>query len=557
MLRRLHIENYALIEQLDIELNAGFSVITGETGAGKSILLGALGLLCGQRADARAIRTGAQRCIVEAEFQVEEAEWSAFFMENDWDWNSDGLLLRRELTATGRSRSFVNDSPVTLSVMKEMGDRLIDIHSQHQNLLLGKEDFQLNMLDLMAENFNLLTEYKKCFRNLKETSAKLREREAEAERAKEDEDWLRFQLGQLEEARLEDEDEQQELEAELTVLEHAEEIKRELFCAKDLLESGNEEQGVLRNLRAATATLRSASDKLPVAGDWAKRMDSCFIELKDIADELEVQAEGIEYAPERLATVTERLDFLYALERKHHVDSLDALISQRNELQVRLESIDNSDEELAALRTDVEMQRKECERQATVLSDRRRKGADLLTHQMEQQLQPLGMPHVRFEVKLEKNCDELSDSGCNRVTFLFSANKNVPLQDVAHVASGGEIARVMLVLKALMATTMNLPTIVFDEIDTGVSGGIAERMAHIMQQMGNHGRQVISITHLPQIAAVGNYHYKVYKQEQEQGATTHIVMLSPEERVRELAHMLSGEALTDAAIENARELLKK
>lgn len=559
MIKSLHIENYALIESLDIELRKGFSVITGETGAGKSIILGAIGLLCGQRADTKSIKTGAKRCVVEAEFDVGQYGMGDFFQQNDLDFDGTECIVRRELTSAGKSRAFINDSPVGLSTLKELGERLIDIHSQHQNLLLGKEDFQLNIVDTMAKNADRLADYQQQYHALRQAEKALADAIERAKQSKDDEDYLRFQFNQLEEAKLV-EGEQAALEEESELLEHAEEIKQELSNAVACIDGGEYmqegQEPLLQQMKTAMAALRSISDKMKTAEELANRVESCYIEMKDIADEISQEADNIEFLPERLEQVQERLATLYALEKKHKVDSVEELIALSRQLSERLMLIDNSEEVIEELRQKVAAAKKKAVAMAEELSKQRQKAAKDVEQRMVENLVPLGMPNVQFKVDVRMDTERLTATGADTVEFLFSANKNSALQAVKQVASGGEIARVMLSLKALIASEVKLPTIIFDEIDTGVSGSIAEKMARIMQKMGEQNRQVISITHLPQIAAMGTCHYKVYKQDKDEQTNTHIVQLDEEERVREIAHMLSGEVLSDAAIENARALIK-
>lgn len=554
MLRHLFIQNYALIDTLDIELEEGFSVITGETGAGKSILLGAIGLLLGQRADSKAIRTDAQRCVIEATFDLSNYQLESLFEDIDVDYDGTECVIRRELTAAGKSRAFVNDTPVGLTQLRQLGDCLIDIHSQHQNLLLANEDFQLNILDILAENQKELAEYVESYKEFKRIEKQLEETKKEAEKQQSEQDYLSFQLTQLEEANLQ-EGEDEELEEELQTLEHAEEIKTALYQANDLLQ--NESHSILQMLRTAGHALDGISHVLSSASELAERIESCRIELKDVAEELEGEAENIEYNPNRQAFVEERLSTIYDLERKHHVETLSELISIRNELTEKLNHIANSEEEILQLETTLKNIKEKVLSKADKLSRKRAKAALQMEKQMCNTLIPLGMPNIQFKVEIVKRNDP-DASGMDQVTFLFCANKNMALQPISHVASGGEIARVMLSLKALVSGAINMPTIIFDEIDTGVSGQIAERMALIMKEMGEkNGRQVISITHLPQIAAMGSHHYRVYKEDNESTTNSHIVRLNDAERVEEIAHMLSGSNLTEAAINNARTLLNK
>lgn len=553
MLTSLHIQNYALIDRLDIEFEAGFSVITGETGAGKSIILGAIGLLLGQRADSKSLKTGTAKCVIEAHFNVSAYDMKGYFEENDLEYDETECILRRELTATGKSRSFINDTPATLAQMKELGEHLIDIHSQHQNLLLGKEGFQLNMVDIMANDVSELTAYKETFNRWKSLSAELSHLQEEAERSRADEDYLTFQLEQLDQLNLR-EGEQEELEAEADRLNHAEEIKNCLYSASQYF-NPEEGSGVLSSLKEAQRQLRDITHVYPIATELYERVESCFIELKDVSDEIDSSMEEVEFNPTRLEQVNERLNQLYTLEQKHHVRLDSELLALAEDFRQKLNAITSYDERIAELSREKEDAYKLLIRQASVLTNLRQKAATHIEKQLTEHLIPLGMPNVQFKIEFAQR-KEPDNRGMDSVTFLFSANKNGKLQDIAQVASGGEIARVMLSLKALIAGAVKLPTIIFDEIDTGVSGKIAERMAFIMHEMAQSDRQVISITHLPQIASRGTTHYRVYKEDNDEETTSHLIRLNEEERVTEIAHMLSGEDLTDAAIKNARELLK-
>ena len=552
MLNSLHIQNYALNDRLDIDFERGFSVITGETGAGKSIILGAIGLLLGQRADSKSIKAGAAKCIIEAHFDLTSYNMEGFFEENDLEYD-DECILRRELSASGKSRAFINDVPAQLSQMKELGEQLIDVHSQHQNLLLNKESFQLNVVDILANNTQEVKAYKEAYHHWRSLSAELAHLTEEAEKSRADEDYLTFQLEQLDALNIK-EGEQEELEAESDRLTHAEEIKNSLYAASQYLnpEEGN---GVLGALKDAGRQLRDIARVFPTADELYERMESCLIELKDINDEIESSLDQVEFNPMRLEQVNDRLNQLYSLEQKHHVQTDAELLTLAEELRTRLQAITSFDERIAELTKAKKQAHEQLLAQAEALTSLRKKAALDIEKELTEHLIPLGMPNVQF--KIEFNARKEPDStGMDSINFLFSANKSGALQDIAHVASGGEIARVMLSLKALITGAVKLPTIIFDEIDTGVSGKIAERMAFIMKEMGQANRQVISITHLPQIAAQGTSHYRVYKEDTETGTTSHLVRLSEEERVTEIAHMLSGETLTDAAMENAKELLK-
>lgn len=550
MLRSLYIQNYALIEKLDITFDTGFSVITGETGAGKSIILGAIGLLLGQRADTKAIRQGASKCVIEARFDISAYPMQAFFRENELEYENE-TILRREVHASGKSRAFINDTPVSLAQMKELGDQLIDVHSQHQNLLLNKEDFQLNVIDVLAVNDEALTTYRKAYQQWKQSKRELEELIVLAEQSKTDEDYLRFQLDQLEEAGLR-QDEQTELEQEAETLTHAEEIKVGLYKVEQLFAS--DEMGLLPSLKEALNTLVGLQKMYHPAEDLAERVESTYIELKDIALEISNKVEEIEFNPHRLEEVNERLNLLYSLQQKHRVQSVEELLQLEEEYRSKLSTITSYDEQIARLTADTENQFVIMKKLAAELTKKRQKAAREVEKQMVEHLIPLGMPNIRFQVEMGLRKEPVS-TGEDTVAFLFSANKNSPLQQLSTVASGGEIARVMLSVKAMIAGVVKLPTIVFDEIDTGVSGEIADRMADIMYKMGAQKRQVISITHLPQIASRGSAHYLVYKQDNDKETNSHIRRLNQDERVAEIAQMLSGAKLTEAALNNAKELL--
>ncbi len=552
MLQSIYIQNYALIDTLDISFEHGFSVITGETGAGKSIILGAIGLLLGQRADIKAIKKGENKCIVEARFNIAAYGMESFFTRQDMEYDPDECIIRRELYASGKSRAFINDTPASLAQMKELGEKLIDVHSQHQNLLLNNEGFQLSVLDLMAHDDAELNEYKALYANYKETCKELAELIELAEQNRKDEDYIRFQLEQLDEANLK-EGEQEELEQENETLSHSEEIKASLYKADSILSS--DEGSLLSATRECMQTLQGVTRVYAPAQEWTERLNSCYIELKDLAHDISGAQEEVEFNPARLDYVNDRLNLIYSLQQKHRVQTVEELINLADDYRVKLDGITSSDERIDELTARKSALYNKVKEQAAVLTQLRTKAAKEIEQTMQSMLVPLGMPNVRFEVELTPR-KEPDAKGMDSVVFLFSANKNGTLQNVASVASGGEIARVMLSLKAMIAGAVKLPTIIFDEIDTGVSGSIAEKMALIMQEMGEHNRQVISITHLPQIAARGIAHYKVYKEDTETGTISHIRRLTDEERVHEIANMLSGATLTDAALNNARELLK-
>ncbi len=551
MLQHLSISNYALIEQLEIDFTSGFSVITGETGAGKSIILGALGLLCGSRADVKAIKVGAQKRCVEAEFNVTGMELESFFVANDLDYDGTTCCVRREITAAGKSRAFLNDTPVTLAQLKQLSAYLIDVHSQHQNLLMGREDFLLSVLDAVANNECERAEYAKVYGEFQSANRKLEELRSRASDEQCDTEYITFQLTQLEEANFKP-GEQEELEQEQEELAHAEDIKRALYQASQCMSS--DESSVSQQLRATISQLHQIADVYSASEELAERVESCRIELDDVLNELEQAAERVEYNPERLSEVDERLSLLYSLQKKHHCSTIEQLIEFQQSLEQQLDESLHFDEHLKQLEAEVAKLKKQLLTEGHKLSDTRSKASELIAGQLVERLQTLGMPSVQiaFEISARSVPDR---TGLDAVTFMFSANKKVPMQDVAQIASGGEIARLMLSLKAMLVTHQQLPTIVFDEIDTGVSGKMAESMARVMQQMSERC-QVICITHLPQIAALGGKHYMVYKTETDEQTFSNIIELNDEQRIREVATMLSGADLTEAAIENAKTLLR-
>ena len=551
MLKQLYIRNFTLIERLDMTFREGFSVITGETGAGKSIILGAIGLLKGQRADSKLIKRGADKCVIEAHFDLSRYGMEAFFIDNDVEYDPDDCIVRREITASGKSRAFVNDTPVPLSVLKELGEQLIDVHSQHQNLLLGTQDFQMEVVDIIADDRHLINDYRAAFDKYRLKQYQLDEMRRQIENNKANADFLQYQYDELSAASLV-EDEQKELEALSNQMSHYEDIKTALYQADNAL--SGEENGVTENLRTAINALHSIESVMPKAGELASRMDADYIDLKDIADEVEAQLDNVDFDPKRLDNINDRLDKIYSLEKKYHLDTVEQLINMRDTLRKQLENIENGDGDLRILEGEVEKTHKEAEAKAATLSEARHKAARKIEKEISQRLVSLGMPNIQFVICLTST--DLTPSGADKVAYMFSANKNVPLQPAAQVASGGEIARLMLSLKAMISGAVKLPTIIFDEIDTGVSGKIAERMAEIMCEMGNNERQVISITHLPQIAAMGATHYKVFKEDKDDVTVSTMTMLSAEDRVREIAQMLSGSDISEAAINNAKALLK-
>ena len=550
MLQQLYIHNFTLIDKLDIHFSSGFSVITGETGAGKSIILGAIGLLLGNRADARLVKAGTDKCIVEAHFDISRYDMQQFFIDNDIDYEPDDCIMRRELRANGKSRAFINDTPVSLTTARELGEQLVDIHSQHQNLLLQKDDFQLSVVDIIANNSKELQQYRTTYREYSDTKAALKKLEEQIAANRANEDFLRYQAKELADANLVA-GELTKLEQEVETLSHTEDIKTALYSADEAL--SNDNVGIISSCKSAISRLSTITEVYPPVRELADRLDSAYIELKDIAHDISSLADNVDYDPQRLEVASSRLDALYSLQQKHHVETIEELIALRDNILHQLSHIDNADEELDALKAKVNELLAICTTKAKALTTTRQKAAKKIEQQITDRLIALGMPNTRFEVRIEEK--PLSNDGADKPAFYFSANKNTPLQPVAQVASGGEIARVMLSLKAMISGAVKLPTIIFDEIDTGVSGRVAEMMAQIMKEMGDSNRQVISITHLPQIAALGSNHYKVEKTDTADGTTSTMRQLTPEERITELAQMLSGSNITDAAIQNARSLL--
>lgn len=551
MLKQLYIKNFTLIDELNIQMHPGFSVITGETGAGKSIILGAIGLLLGNRADSKSIKSGRDRCVIEAHFDLSKYDMQQFFTDNDIDEDLSDTIIRRELTAAGKSRAFINDTPVSLTKMRELGEQLVDIHSQHQNLLLQKEDFQLNVVDIIAQDEKQRKNYEAAYNQYKQANQKLNALKAEIEKNRENEDFLRFQFKELDEAQLQN-GEQEELEQEYEMLSHSEDIKTALYQADNHL--SGDDGNIIERLKQASEQLANIKDVYPEVTELLERIDSSYIELKDIAQEINGLTDHVEFDPARLETINERLDKLNSLQQKFHVRDLGELIETYHQLKEQLSHIDHSDEDVEALEQEVIQLLEKAQKQAKELTAIRTKAAKKVEEEMKQRLIPLGIPNIRFSISLTEK--PLSHDGGDKVSFLFSANKSTPLQPVTQVASGGEIARVMLSLKAMISGAVKLPTIIFDEIDTGVSGKIAEKMAQIMVEMGNHERQVLSITHLPQIAAMGSHHYKVSKEETNEGTISRMTELSQQERVQEIAQMLSGSDVSEAALANAKELLR-
>lgn len=550
MLHHLTISHYALIEHLDIDFNSGFTVITGQTGAGKSIMLGALNLLLGGRADAKSIQSGEKKCTVEASFNIENLGLESFFARNDIDFDATDCIIRREVLQSGKSRAFINDTPVPAAKLKEIGASLIDIHSQHQNLLIRNEHFLIDTLDIIAAHPQVVSDYKCLYGQCKQAEQVLSQLQERSIKGRTDQEYLTFQLNQIDEAQLQPE-EQDALENEQHLLAHAEDIKQAFYQANGLLNT--DEMSLSQNLRQAAETLEAISDNYPEATDLAERLRSVRIEVEDIEAEVESKAEDIEYDPQRLNYVEERLNIIYELEQKHNATTIADVLDIAEKLRLELDSIENIEEDIKKQQAEVERLRALRNKLAAQLSKERKAAAKIMEQELIKVLTTLGMPNARMEMQIiPRTAPDVS--GNDNVIFLFSANKNVPLQDVSAIASGGEIARMMLALKSLIAKRTNLPTIVFDEIDTGVSGTMAEYMAQVMQGISANC-QVICITHLPQIAARGAHHMLVYKEDSEGFTRSHIIPLTQAQRVEEIAHMLSGSELTDAAIDNAKALM--
>lgn len=552
MLKQLYIRNFTLIDELDIKLYPGFSVITGETGAGKSIILGAIGLLLGNRADSKAIKSGKERCVIEAHFDLSRYDMKGFFDDNDIDFDAEDTIIRRELTSAGKSRAFINDTPVPLTKMRELGEQLVDIHSQHQNLLLQKEDFQLNVVDILAQDAEHIKAYQAVYQQYRSALSRLEQLKQELIKNRENEEFMRFQHKELDEAHLEP-GELEQLEQESDILNHSEEIKSALYEADHSL--SDDEGSILQLLRNASYSISNIREIYPEVSELSDRLDSSYIELKDIAQEISSSLDRIDFDPARLEQLNTRLDQLNTLLQKFHVETVEELIETRDLLAQQLEHIDNGNEDIEILQKEVDQKLIKAMSAAHSLSSLRKKVAKSIETEMKNRLVPLGIPNVRFEIEFAEK--PLCRDGADKVSFLFSANRSTPLQPISQVASGGEIARVMLSLKAMISGAVKLPTIIFDEIDTGVSGKIAEKMAEIMTEMGNQNRQVISITHLPQIAAMGSHHYKVMKEETQTGTISQMRELTPEQRVEEIAQMLSGSDISQAALANAKELINK
>ena len=549
MLTRLYIANYALIDQLEIEFNDGLTIITGETGAGKSIIMGALSLILGERADTHAIRDRQAKTIVEATFDIKDYRLKAFFDNNDIDYYEHECIVRREIGVNGRSRAFVNDTAVTVSVLRELTSHLVDIHSQHSNMLLSRPQFQLSVLDNIAGNASMLKTYSARYSHYKALQSMLRSQQESYNKGKAEMDYLRFQLNQFDELKLHkgEEDELEELQKKLSNVTDSKEALWKVETALD-----GEENSIISQLSTLSQVLADTEHNLSEIAGLSDRMQSAVIELKDIAHSVMSVNDDLSDDPEQLEQVTQRLDAIYSLERKHNVKSVDELLDIEARYRRQIEEIDNSDERIGQLKHDIEVQEKELASLSHQLSTRRKQAASDFVCQLLPLAQGLGMKNLKFDVKFIPV--GYGPSGCDAVEFLFAFNKNQDLLPVQETASGGEISRLMLSIKTIIARIMNLPTIIFDEVDTGVSGDIASRIGDMMGDIAKH-IQVIAITHLPQVAAHGMHHMKVFKTDAPDGTYTSVQVLNREEHVLEIARMLSGKDVNQAAIDNAKSLV--
>lgn len=550
MLVKLFVQNYALIKELDLELEEGLTIITGETGAGKSILLGALSLILGTRADSSVLLDKNEKCIVEGTFRIEDYDLKEFFASNELDYESIATL-RREINPVGKSRAFINDTPVTINLLKELGDRLIDIHSQHQTLMLNDNSFQLNLIDSFAGNTRLKSDYSLAYNNYRKLKKEFGELKEKADRNTADLEYYQFQLDQLEESKLIP-GEQEKLEKEQEMLEHAEEIKLALNNSSILL--SNEEMSILSMLKEVKLNIAKIIEFLPEGGNLLSRSESSYIELDDIAGEIEKLGTSIEADPQHLIQVNNRLDNIYSLIQKHRVKNLNELITKKEEISDLIKSIVNSDERVLELEKLLEKEVSTLKIISQKMSGNRNSVLNDVELKITELLKQLGMPNAKFRITLSQMKD-FTPTGLDQADFLFSANKQVAPENLAKIASGGELSRVMLSLKSLLTKNNNLPTIIFDEIDSGVSGEVADKVGQILSGMGKY-MQVVNITHLPQVASRGTRHYHVYKDESGDSTITRVKLLSMDERVIEVARLLSGSEITETAIKNARELLQ-
>jgi DNA repair protein RecN (Recombination protein N) len=550
MLRKLYVQNYALIKDLDIELESGLTIITGETGAGKTILLGALSLILGNRADSSVLLEKEEKCVVEGTFRIDDYDLEEFFTSNELDYEPV-TILRREINPAGKSRAFINDTPVTISLLKEIGDRLIDIHSQHQTLMLHDNTFQLNVVDSFAGTSKLTDDFRRVYRHYRSLKNEFEEAKSKADKNQADLDYFSFQLKQLDEVKL-IEDEQEGLEKEQEVLTHADEIKTSLGNASNLFSADS--VSIILMIKEVRQNLMKIKDFLPEAAEILNRTESTYIEINDIASEIDKLAAATEADPRRLEIVNQRLDTLYSLMQKHRVGNVKELVSRREELRKTVSSLLVTDEQLAVMEKQLKKDTDELTRLAGTISLKRREVLPDVEKKITELLRQLGMPNARFRIDL-KELPEFTSSGKDHADFMFSANKQIEPENLARTASGGELSRVMLSLKSLLTKNINLPTIIFDEIDSGVSGEVADKVGQILAGMGKY-MQVINITHLPQVAARGAKHYHVYKDDTGNSTITRIRLLSPKERIVEVARLLSGSEITEIAIKNAQELLQ-
>ena len=550
MLVKLFVQNYALIKELDLEFENGLTIITGETGAGKSILLGALSLILGTRADSSVLLDKNEKCIVEGTFRIEEYELNEFFNSNDLDYENI-TALRREINPAGKSRAFINDTPVTVNLLKELGDRLIDIHSQHQTLMLNDNSFQLNLIDSFSGTAGLKNQYRETYSNYRKLKKEYGTLKEKADKNRADLEYYQFQLNQIEEAKLK-QGEQAELEAEQELLSHAEEIKLALSSSSNLFIA--EGISILSMLREVKTNIGRIRTFLPDSESFLSRTESSLIELDDLATEIEKLAVSIEADPQKLTHVNNRLDIIYSLMQKHRVNDLNELIKKKDEIKDLIDSIVSSDERLNELEVLLEKEVNSLKLFSEEMSEKRRSVLPVIELRITELLKQLGIPNAKFRISVTQ-LPEFTPSGVDYADFLFSANKQIAPENLAKIASGGELSRVMLSLKSLLTRNNNLPTIIFDEIDAGVSGEVADKVGQILSGMGKY-MQVINITHLPQVASRGTRHYHVYKDDTDNSTFTRVKLLSPEERILEVARLLSGSEITEIAMKNARELLK-
>ena len=551
MLQHLHIQNYALIEDLSIDFSDGFSVITGETGAGKSILLGALGFVLGDRADTGVLLNENRKCVVEAVFSFDNDRLKTAFETNDLDFDPTECIFRRELNPQKKSRAFINDTPVTLQTLKSIGCLLVDIHSQHDSLLLTNAEFQLHLLDEIAQNDALLSDYKKAFNQYNTLCHQLKELKAMAEKNLSENDYLKFQLDELHKAQLKD-GEYAEIEQSLNVMENAEEIKSLLFSANGLLESS--ETAILPQLNELSSVLHRLKQLVPNSEELKQRIESTQVELKDIAYDLDRLGDNAQFDEEKLQELQERFDLLNRLMMKHHVKEFDALIQLRDELEAKVNAFENIDQEIEKAEKALKEQTQLLRQLALQLRSQRQKASKTFSENVTGLARQLAMPHAVFQIALDP-VQDFTSTGLDQVRFLFSANKGIEVADISKVASGGELSRVMLSVKSAVSQHNYIPTLIFDEIDAGVSGEVAAKIGDIMQRMGN-SLQLIAITHLPQVASKANHHFFIYKDNEGERTQSHICLLKQEERVGEIAKMLSNDKVTPEALKAAEVLLE-